>query len=217
MLKKLLLAAAVLTPAAAIAQPIQGLYIGGDVGADFAQTMTSANSTTKVATSPGPVALGAIGWGFGNGLRAEIEGSFRSNGIGKISTLRTNGQTLPLANPSGNVRTYAAMVNLSYDIPYRPLGVQPYIGAGAGYARLDLGNATGNGFATFRLPNNNTYGPAPDAVAFGSAGAFAYQAIAGTSLPIAAIPGLFRHVARGRAGRSQFNDRDHNQRSNPLV
>ena len=191
MLRKFALAGVLLLPAVAVAQPIQGLYIGGDVGANFAGTLQSSQATTKVYTDRGPVGIAALGWGFGNGLRAEIEGSYRSNGISGISTLRTNGQTLPLANVSGDEQTYAAMANIAYDIPVQPFGlpVQPYIGAGVGYARINMNNASGNGLGTFRVPGNNTV-TSPDLVSFGSAGAFAYQAMAGLSLPISALPGL---------------------------
>ena len=82
----------------------------------------------------------------------------------------------------------------AYDIPLQPFGrpLQPYIGAGAGagYGWLNFNNAHGNGTATFQLPNNNTFGPGLDLVSFGSAGAFAYQAFAGVSLPLQFLPGL---------------------------
>jgi hypothetical protein len=97
----------------------------------------------------------------------------------------------PLANASGNASTYAVMANVAYDIPLHPFGLplQPYVGAGVGWAWLDMGNAQGNGFATFRVPVNNTVS-GPDLVTFGTAGAFAYQAMAGASLPLAILPGL---------------------------
>jgi OmpA-OmpF porin, OOP family len=192
MLRKFALAGGLLLPAMAVAQPIQGLYIGGNVGANFAGTLQSSQGTTKIYTDPGPVGIAALGWGFGNGLRAEIEGSYRSNSVDGISTLRTNGRTAPLSDVSGSVRTYAAMANIAYDIPVQPFGwpVQPYVGAGAGFAWLDTSNAGGNGIATFHLPGNNTFGPGPDRVSLGSAGAFAYQAMAGVALPISALPGL---------------------------
>jgi OmpA-OmpF porin, OOP family len=72
MLRKLLLGSFFLLPAIAVAQPLQGLYIGAGVGANFAGSMLSSQETTKVYTDPGPVGIAAIGWGFGNGLRAEI-------------------------------------------------------------------------------------------------------------------------------------------------
>jgi outer membrane protein OmpA-like peptidoglycan-associated protein len=186
------LAGLFLLPAVAGAQPIQGLYVGAGVGANFAGTLSSSHDLTKVYTDPGPLGLLALGWGFGNGLRAEIEGSYRSNGISGISTLRTNGKTVPLSNVSGSAQTYAVMANVAYDIPLHPFGwpLQPYIGAGAGYGWFNFNNAHGNGTTTFQLPDNNTFGPWPDLVSFGSAGAFAYQAFAGVSLPLQFLPGL---------------------------
>jgi outer membrane protein OmpA-like peptidoglycan-associated protein len=106
--------------------------------------------------------------------------------------LRSNGLTLPLTDVTGSARTYAIMANVAYDIPLHPFGwpVQPYIDAGAGYADVNFGNAHGNAIAIFHLPGNVTVGPGPDIVSFGSAGAFAYQAIAGVSLPMQFLPGL---------------------------
>jgi OmpA-OmpF porin, OOP family len=191
MLRKMALASALLLPAAAVAQPIQGLYIGGDVGANFAGTMQSSHATTNIYTDPGPVGIVSLGWGYGNGIRAEVEGSYRSNSVNGISTFRSNGLTLPLTNAGGNAQTYAAMANVAYDIPLHPFGMplQPYVGAGAGYAWLNTNNVSGNGFAAFHLPGNNTVNSA-DLVSFGSAGAFAYQAMAGVSLPLSVVPGL---------------------------
>ena len=49
---------------------------------------------------------------------------------------------MPLTNVEGNAATYAVMANALYDIPFRPFGLlQPYIGAGAGYATINLNNA----------------------------------------------------------------------------
>jgi outer membrane protein OmpA-like peptidoglycan-associated protein len=187
-----LAAAAFLLPAIAVAQPIQGLYIGGDVGANFAGTLSSSHDTTKIYTDTGPAALVALGWGFGNGLRAEVEGSYRSNSLSGISTLRANGLTLPLGNVNGGARTYAAMANIAYDIPVHPFGlpVQPYIGAGAGYAWLDFDNAHGNGRSNIILVDGTVAGPFSNNVSFGSGGAFAYQAFTGLSLPLRFLPGL---------------------------
>lgn len=192
MLWKVSLAGVFLLPAIAVAQPIQGLYIGAEVGANFAGTLSASQQTTKVYTDPGPLGLIALGWGFGNGLRTEIEGSYRSNSVSGVSTLRAGGSTLPLTNVTGNVQTYAVMANIAYDIPLHPFGLplQPYVGAGAGYAWLNMDDVRGNGTATFRLANGNTFGPGPDLVSLGTAGAFAYQAMAGMSLPISALPGL---------------------------
>lgn len=200
------LTGAVLFPAIAVAQPVQGLYFGGDVGANFADSMLSSQDTTKVTTNPGPLGLAALGWGFGNGLRAEIEGSYRSNSVSGIDTYRTNGLLEPLASSGGTAATYAVMANIEYDIPLHPFGlaVQPYIGAGMGYGWLNLNGVGGTGDGRFRLPGNNVFGPSPVAVSFGTAGALAYQAIVGASVPLHILPGLemtaeYRYFGMARA------------------
>ncbi len=169
----------------ASAQPLSGLYVAADGGASFAGSPTSSGGRTRVETRTGPLGLGAIGWAFGNGLRAEIEGSVRSNGIDAIDTLRINGSRFPLSNAGGHLQTEAGMVNLAYDLPLRGV-IRPYVIAGIGYASLDFRHAGGDGDARLSLPFENTYiGPVVGHL--GSAGAFAYQAGIGLA---AAIPGL---------------------------
>jgi OOP family OmpA-OmpF porin len=201
-----LLCVSALTPAVAAAQPVQGLYVSLGAGANLAGDLLSAQETTKVYTTVGPVGLVDLGWGFGDGLRVEIEGSYRSNSISGISTRRTNtGLLMPLGGADGNAATYAVMANVLYDIPFHPFGLplEPYVGAGAGYAWLDLGNAHGNGFSTFHVPINDTV-TGPNTVSFGTAGAFAYQATIGTSMPLSFVPGLsatleYRFFGKARA------------------
>jgi OOP family OmpA-OmpF porin len=191
MLRIALFAIALLLPAIATAQPARGLYIDIDAGASFAGSILSSNDLTKIYTNPGPLGIAGLGWGYGNGFSTEIEGSFRSNDIGGISTRRVNGQLLPLGNVSGSARTYAIMANIQYDVPFHPFGlpVQPYVGGGVGYGWLDLASASGNGLGTLPLSQGNSFNGATD-VRFGSAGAFAYQAMAGASLPLPILPGL---------------------------
>ena len=178
-----------LLPIVATAQPVQGLYFGLGAGANLAGDLLSAHETTKVYTTVGPVGLADLGWGFGNGLRAEIEGSYRSNSVGGVSTRRVNGLLEPLGHVGGDASSYAVMANLAYDIPLHPFGLQPYVGAGAGYSWLDAGNLRGNGLGIFHGPGNVTT-TTPDVATFGTAGAFAYQTMAGTSIPLAFLPGL---------------------------
>lgn len=203
---RLALAGCVLLPAVAAAQPISGLYVGGGAGANFAPSMLSSQNNTQINTNPGPVAVVSLGWGFGNGIRMEVEGNYRSNGVSSIQTLRVNRSLEPLSNVNGTMQTYGVMVNGFYDIPFQPFGmVKPYIGAGVGYGWLHLGNTTGNGFATFRLPGNNTFGPAAETVSFGTAGAFAYQVIAGAAIPLNFVPGLDATLEYRFYGTTQAN------------
>ncbi|MBV8094475.1 MAG: OmpA family protein [Acetobacteraceae bacterium] len=206
-LRSALLAATVLaTPIVAKAQPINGLYIGAGVGANFrlSQNMTGVSSTLgplggavftfpssspflsltqpTLYTDPGFVGLGSVGWGFGNGLRVEVEGNWRYN---TISTLHNSPivSGFPTAG-GGNVQTYGVLANVLYDIDitrwthgYR--WVVPYVGVGAGYAWTNFTNFHAYG-VTFPYNFSSTT----------SNGNFAYQAIAGISIPVSTIPNL---------------------------
>jgi OOP family OmpA-OmpF porin len=182
---------AILLSEVALAQPVNGLYLNLDAGINIAGNLQSSQTTTQVNTDVGPVGVAAVGWGFGNGLRIEIEGSYRSSGIDNIYTRRINGLLEPIGDPAGSVRTYAVMTNVAYDLPVHIPGLplRPYVGAGLGYGWLDFGNAGGDELAIIRLPQGNTY-RGPVVVGFGSADALAYQAVAGVALPVRIVPGL---------------------------
>jgi len=197
-------ACAALVPVCVSAQPLQGPYVAIGAGANFAGDLQSSHETNKIYTNAGPVALGSLGWGFGNGLRAEIEGSYRANGISGISNRRVNGELLPLANVTGTVGTYAAMANLAYDIPYRRFGIQPYIGGGIGYAWLNMSGTHGEEPISIRLPQNNIYRGAGE-LAYGNAGGFAFQGFAGGSLAIPGVPGLTATLEYRYFGSARIN------------
>ena len=178
-----LLAATVLASMGALssqgqAQPVTGLYIGGAGGANFLQRETFKNvNTTPVGGTyagfqTGYAALGSVGYGFGNGLRIEVEGNYRHNQFGSPSPLgRTN---------SGYEEKYGGMGNVLFDLDIGSPYVYPYIGGGAGYAEVKQRQT-----ALFAAP-----GFAETDRLTGSRGAFAYQAIAGLSLPIPPVVGL---------------------------
>src|SRR6478752_3145723 len=99
-LRSALLAATVLaTPIAASAQPVTGLYVGGGVGMNFTQ-QTNINGTSlgipalvggfastngNITGSMGFAGVLSVVWGFGNGLRGELEGNYRRNNGGSFS------------------------------------------------------------------------------------------------------------------------------------
>jgi OOP family OmpA-OmpF porin len=87
----LLTAGIVAVPLIARAQPVTGLYISTGAGVNIMQNETVA-SVNGIATpgrhlslNPGATALASIGWGFANGLRAELEFDYRYNGLNKVS------------------------------------------------------------------------------------------------------------------------------------
>ncbi len=184
-LKKALLAATVLSlPAVAQAQPITGLYIGGGVGANYRENNSdnlrlsnafgAASGSFGVNSRWGYTALGSIGWGFGNGLRVELEGNYRNNGVRRVAGASTSG---------GTIHQYGVMANALYDFHMLNLnvggvGIVPYLGAGVGYGWNDWRNVNGrSGSAQVRIDDRD--------------GQFAYQAIAGVAFGLdSMVPGL---------------------------
>ena len=185
-LKKSILSAALLVaPAIAQAQPVSGLYVGAGVGANFLDKTNFSGTYDSPAIrlegegaefSWGYVGVLSLGWGFGNGLRAEIEGSYRQNATSssKLENVKYS------SGSNGNATSYGAMVNVLYDIDLGSTlgGITPYVGAGAGYIWHTYSDVGYRASAA----DNNFYN--------GTSGAFGAQAIAGLSLPISAVPGL---------------------------
>ena len=185
--KKTLLAAAavVALPVMAQAQPVCGPYIAGGVGANWQQDTTLNGSVNNAAGDKienefevGYVGVLSLGWGFGNGLRAEIEGSYRSN---DVSDTKVGGASIQnRGSGTGTAVSYGVMANILYDFDLGSAlgGIVPYIGGGVGYIwhdYQDVGASFVNGDKT--VYNGNT-------------GALGYQAILGAALPIASVPGL---------------------------
>ncbi len=170
-LRSALLAATVLAlPIAANAQPINGVYVGAGVGINYLPQenvqITGGPSGNLKSNNVGPAFVLSLGYGFGNGLRAEVEGDYRSNRF--TGTSGFGGST-----GGGFEQKYGVMANVLYDFNVSPM-VMPYLGAGVGYQAVDeQGARIGGGVAKNDIK-----------------GSFAYQAIAGLAFPIASAPGL---------------------------
>ena len=166
---------------AANAQPVTGPYIGGGLGVNMMQREDIQTSGLGVKPASGNVRVNlgvatvmSLGWGFGNGLRAEVEGNWREN----------NGFNNPQsfggpASAGGTEQKYGGMVNVLYDFVGVVPMVQPYIGAGVGYEATKWQNVhyTPLGGATVNAMN-------------GTEGGLGYQAILGVAFPVAQMPGL---------------------------
>jgi opacity protein-like surface antigen len=206
-IKKALLAATVLTLPAAVAtaQPVTGPYIGLGAGANWVNNPERLNvdgdirgnllnlppgarfdNAGKINFELGWTGVVSLGWGFGNGLRAEVEGNFRENEVDSIRGLGL----APIGRTGGFQRQYGVMGNVFYDFDPGFLGigpsyVQPYVGVGAGYAWTDLPQHPRRqrrpGVAGLQVYSNDT-----------DSGRFAYQGIAGVAVPFTwlGVPGL---------------------------
>ena len=168
-LKKALLAATVLAlPLAAQAQPVSGLYVGAGAGVNFMQEskFNALGYGAKIETKPGWAAVGALGWGFGNGLRAEVEGNYRTNDVDKS---KVNGAGT--VGGRGTLSNYGVMANVLYDFQ-TGTPFTPYVGVGAGYGWFETNKYRASSPAL-----------GVSATSDDTAGAFAYQAIAGRLQP----------------------------------
>ena len=171
--RKALLAATMLAlPVAAQAQPVTGLYVGAGIGLNMLME-TDVDLDNRFAAprsgtadfNYGYVGVISLGWGFGNGVRAEIEGSYRAN---DIDTLTGFGLTAPRA--SGSAISYGIMGNAFYDFDFgTTIPLMPYIGLGAGYIIQEF-----DGVRAVSGGNNVNVSD--------SQGRFAYQAIIGAAL-----------------------------------
>jgi outer membrane protein OmpA-like peptidoglycan-associated protein len=199
-----------LAPGIAAAQPVSGLYIGGGAGVNWLEDVdltsqgglrgalgaAGIGQTGTASFETGWVGVLSLGWGFGNGLRAEIEGNYRDNGIDGVSGF--SGIAAP-RQQSGNVQTYGVMANVFYDFnlgPSIPLPVTPYIGGGIGYAVQNWDNVRISSPSTNRSVTID-----------GDNGNFAWQGIVGVSFNVAQVPGL-AITAEGRVFGTLSDDVD---------
>ena len=169
-------------PTAAVAQPIEGLYIGAGAGLHAPQDPRvtplapgfGAGRRISLNEGLGFNANLAVGYGIGNGFRFEIEGDFMRSDLRHVT-----GTPFPTTSSGGHVRTWGVMANTLFDLDIGSPYVYPYLGIGAGYqwTSLNTVNAPQLG-GPFRLGVN------------GQSGAFAGQAIIGASFPIPNVPGL---------------------------
>jgi outer membrane protein OmpA-like peptidoglycan-associated protein len=189
---------------------VTGLYIGTALGGSLASTATTKNhpiglySQDQTSNSFGKGFVGSfstglggvvnMGYGFGNGFRAEVEGFYRGNGINNITMYTGKVGQGNLSTSAGTLRNYGFMINAYYDIDpnFFPEGArffQPYVGIGMGY-----GYAQFQGVAA-REPNQNNNGQQQtnylESRLGSGAGNLAYQGIIGAAFAIDSVaPGL---------------------------
>ena len=157
-------------PHSASAQPVTGPYLGGGMGYSIENSQKAKNitvnnvvapSTARIVLHNGYTGEVSLGYGFGNGFRAEVEGDAILNNFSKA---KFGGVDIPA---NGSEARYGVFLNALYDFDVGLPYLYPYVGAGVGWQE-----DTYHGF--FNKTKN----------------VFAYQGIAGLAFPIHPVPGL---------------------------
>lgn len=173
-----LLALTGIAPVARAADPVEGFYVGAGAGLDLAPSERETVEPLPgqkplrdaLSWDPGAVGVASIGYGFGNGLRLELEGDVRFNDQGHNADYG-GGQRL----------RYGAMANVLFDVDVGLDWMQPYIGVGGGWQQTDwrhVGLSAASGGGTIPASVNQ------------SLGSLAWQVMVGAAFPIPDAPGL---------------------------
>jgi OOP family OmpA-OmpF porin len=172
-------AAMLLWPVAATAQPFQGVYLGIGAGYHDSRDASATSSSfpggngLELRDNGGFAGLVNLGYGFGNGWRVELEGSDRLNAVGHLSSGSV------ATSSSGNIQTYGLMANVLFDLDVGSPWIYPYLGGGIGYGWSNLDGVRADAaIPSFSFRSSD------------SAGNAAYQAMAGMSFPMPGVPGL---------------------------
>lgn len=170
-------------PVLAQTPPVTGIYVGAGIGYNILSNQkahattviggsTTLENSTHLKFNGGFAGVGSVGYGFGNGLRVELEGDYYANQV--------SGTSNSAITASGWENKYGVMVNALYDFNLG-LPVVPYVGAGVGYQWAHWSGVT------LTAPGNV---PPISARTNGTEGSFAYQGILGVAYDFAPIPGL---------------------------
>ncbi|MEM9898069.1 MAG: OmpA family protein [Pseudomonadota bacterium] len=182
-LKKSLCAAAAALAISPAAHAYEGWY--GSIGAGlstFEPDLDTEGSGAYVFDTNGDYDNGvgvytAFGYAFGNGLRTELEYSYRQNDAEQFAGSPTQTAFNSANNFRGELDAHAVLLNLIYDIDFDTF-FTPYIGGGVG-----VGSFGGE----FVLPNDATFanGPATLNVSERGVKTVVGQFIAGVGLEVA--------------------------------
>jgi outer membrane protein OmpA-like peptidoglycan-associated protein len=181
-LRSALLVASLLAPVAALAQPITGPYISLGAGASIFQDQSLKNITAPnfgtTFANPGSISYdpyvagqASVGWGFGNGFRAELSGVYQRSRVSSISKF----------SGAGYADATGAFANVVYDFDLTPFGVPglaPYAGAGVGYEEEHLDGPHATSFIGNQLDLE------------GTKGSVGVDALLGLAYNIPGMPGL---------------------------
>ncbi len=179
-LKTTLLTAAASLAIAPAAHAYEGLY--GAIGAGLVYMGYDNDFSNDHPEGTGPITFdsdsdydngigvyAAIGKAHGNGIRTELEYSYRNADIDQIDP-DPGFSGIPTGSVTGDTRIHAVMVNALYD--FGDSGLTPYIGAGVGIGRTNHSIAGTNTVSGLSVSYGDTeYN-------------FAYQGIAGVAVEL---------------------------------
>jgi opacity protein-like surface antigen len=152
------------------------------------------NSTTpptsiKAGAGTGGGASVYWGWHLPYGFKTELELLYRYQ---PLSDLSAAGSSVTLG---GYAQTFAPMANVYWTLPLSEVGVSPFVGGGVGYAWNELGV-------------NNIAGVALPATAHDDNWRFAYNLMAGLSVPVnegVRLTGMYRWLHEDISGDCSTN------------
>ncbi|MES2253725.1 MAG: outer membrane beta-barrel protein [Pseudomonadota bacterium] len=157
----------------------------------------SINGTDKTTTPPTTIKAGAStgggasvywGWHLPYNFKTELELLYRYQ---PLSDLTAGGTSVKLG---GYAQTFAPMANVYWTLPL-DIGVSPFVGGGVGYAWNELGV-------------NNIAGVALPGTAHDDDWRFAYNLMAGLSVPVSngtRITGMYRWLRQDIGGDCSTN------------
>jgi outer membrane protein OmpA-like peptidoglycan-associated protein/outer membrane protein W len=164
-------AAMALSAGAASADPL-GWYGAIDAGWHKAENVSAydfdgTGSEYEFDMSDDWAAFGRLGYRFDQNWRVELEGGYRG---ADIETVRKNGGGLPTGicqpsplgactGPDGTVDAATLMVNAIYDFGDDSWGIRPFVGIGAGVARVNtdfIGTQDGQRGLTIAADDSST-------------------------------------------------------------
>ncbi len=170
------------------APPIDGIYVSAGAGYNLLQDEhlrpgpnngggDGIRNHTRYRFGDGYDGVAAIGYGLGNGLRAEVEGHYINNNVNNYV------RTAIASTSNGHTESYGGFGNVLYDFNLSNYGISgipvtPYLGIGAGYLWTHLS------------PLSSVFNNGTVLRTGGTNGSFAYQGIAGISYDIDQLPGL---------------------------
>lgn len=131
--------------------PSNGWY--GQVSAGYLQLRDNdgnlGGTGIKSEYDSGWTLTGALGYGFGNGFRAELEGGYGRSSYDSVTVGSSK------INTSADIDLWSLYAAGYYD--FWLIGARPYVGAGAGIVHAEIDNFTAtSGGTTFRGPGGDS-------------------------------------------------------------